>query len=162
MVPRKGFFLVAVVALWSALLVPPHPACAAGGDECRLKAQLVWGTDGQKPKDAEFEPLEPRIRQKLQKVFKWKNYFEINSQQIALTKREAKRLKMSSKCELDVKWIDDATIEVKLYGEGKWTKTIKQSVKALEHGELAVIAGDDKDHLEDAWFVVLSVPPPPP
>ena len=43
---------------------------------------------------------------------------------------------------------------------GKWTKTIRQSVKALNQGELAVLAGDDKDKYDDAWFVVLSAKPP--
>jgi hypothetical protein len=65
---------------------------------------------------------------------------------------------MSPKCELELKLANEATLEVKLFGEGKWTKTIRQSLKALQQGELAVLAGDDKDKYGDAWFVVITAP----
>jgi hypothetical protein len=57
-----------------------------------------------------------------------------------------------------LKRLDDSTLEIKLFGEGRLTKTVRQSVQALEKGELAVLAGDDKDNYADAWFVVISVP----
>jgi len=145
-----------VVALfgWLATL----PSCL--GADLNLKTQLLWGTDDEKPKDAAFKELDPKIKKKLCQVFKWKNYFEINQQKLSLSPKETKKLKMSSKCELDLRFVDDNTLEIKLFGEGKWTKTIRQSVKALNQGELAVLAGDDKDKYGDAWFVVLSANTP--
>ena len=65
---------------------------------------------------------------------------------------------MSEKCELELKLVDDFTLEVKLFGEGKLTKTVRQSVQALRQGELAILAGDSKEKFGDAWFVVLSLP----
>jgi hypothetical protein len=130
---------------------------ARGGDGAlKLRAQLIWGTDESKPKDATYKELDAELRQKLGRVFKWNNYWQISEQKCGLKSGETKRLKMSAKCELELRHLDDATIEIKLYGEGKLTRTVKQSIKALEKGEFTVLAGDDKDKQNDAWFVVLT------
>jgi hypothetical protein len=63
---------------------------------------------------------------------------------------------MSAKCELELRHLDDATIEIKLYGEGRLARTVRQSIRVLERGELTVLAGDDKDKHDDAWFVVIT------
>ncbi len=123
----------------------------------KLKAQLIWGTDGEKPSENTCKELNEPLKKKLCRVFKWKNYFEISQQSVVLA-GETKRLKMSAKCEVEVRSLDDSTLEIKLFGEGKWTKTVRQSLKALNKGEIAVIAGDAKDNINDAWFVVFSVP----
>jgi hypothetical protein len=139
------------------LLAGAPPAQTA---DLKVKAQLLWGTDDQKPKDATFKEVDPRIKKKLGAVFKWKNYFEISATNVVLAAKGARKVRLSPKCELELKLADEATLEVKLFGEGKWTKTIRQSLKALQQGELAVLAGDDKDKYGDAWFVVITAPAP--
>lgn len=146
---------------WYALLLVV--ACALNAvagpvtvTEVKLRAQLIWGTDEPKPKGSQCKEVDPALQKKLGRVFKWKNYFQISEQKTALGSQESKRLKMSSKCEIEFTYIEEATLEVKLYGEGKLTKTIRQPVKALQQGELGVIGGDDKAKYNDAWFVVLS------
>jgi hypothetical protein len=154
-----GAGLVLLAGLWGvAFCAGAAPARAA---DLELKAQLLWGTDDQKPKDATFKELDPKIKRKLGAVFKWKNYFEIKAQKILLPGRGAKKVRMSPKCELELKLADEATLEVKLFGEGRWTKTVRQPVRALRQGELAVLAGDDKDKYGDAWFVVITAPASP-
>jgi len=151
-----GAGLVFLAGLWvAAACAGAAPARAAG---LELKAQLVWGTDDQKPKDATFKELDPKIKKKLRSVFKWKNYFEINARKIALPGNGTKKVRMSPKCELELRLADEATLEVKLFGEGRWAKTFRQSVKALQQGQLAVLAGDDKDKYGDAWFVIITAP----
>jgi hypothetical protein len=54
--------------------------------------------------------------------------------------------------------VDDFTVEFKLFGEDKLTKTLRVSMQAIERGELAVLAGDSKEKYGDAWFVVVSKP----
>ena len=103
-----------------------------------------------------MKDLDEGLRKKLGRIFKWKNYFEVSDQKVTLSGKELKRLKMSPKCEMEVGFLDDATLEVKLFGEGKLTKKVRQPVKSLLNGELGVIGGDDKDKYNDAWFVVLS------
>lgn len=127
--------------------------------EVKLKAQLVWATDHPKPKP-EMKELDAKLSEKLRKMCKWKNYFEINQQTVSVPSTGTKKVAMSPKCEIELKQVDDANVEVKLYGEGKLVKTIHQPLKPLQKGELAAIGGDDKDSYGDAWFILLSAETP--
>lgn len=154
---KAGLRLSLCMLLGSLLSLISLGGAAAHAAEVKLKAQLIWGTDGNKPPDANYKELDEAIKKKLSRVFKWKNYFEI-SQQPATVTSTWKRLKMSSKCEVELRFVDDATLEVKLYGEGKLTKVFRQPSKSLAQGCFIIIAGDAKDNVDDAWFVVLSAP----
>lgn len=151
---RGTFGRIALVICLASFL---GMAGARAGD-LELRAQLIWGTDEARPKDNKVKDLDEGLRKKLCRVFKWKNYFEISEQKVTLSSNETKRIKMSDKCELEIHYIDDETIEVKFFGEKRLTKTIRQPIKALRQGELGVIGGDDKEKYDDAWFVVLSSP----
>ncbi len=128
------------------------------GAEIRLHAQLIWATNDPKPKDNKCREVDAALREKLGRIFQWKNYFEIKEEPFGVKPGEAKRVRMSKTCELELRVVDDFTLEVKLFGEGKLTKTVRQSIQALRQGELSVLAGDSKDRVGDAWFVVLSIP----
>ncbi|MBK9139701.1 MAG: hypothetical protein IPM17_13205 [Verrucomicrobia bacterium] len=151
----RGHALAGLVFLVALLFGPATPA-RASDQELKLRAQLIWGTDEAKPKDAAYKDLEPDLRQKLGRIFKWKNYWQISEQRCGFKPGETKKLKMSAKCDLEVRHLDEATIEIKLFGEGKLTRTVRQSIRVLERGELTVLAGDDKDKHDDAWFVVIT------
>ena len=133
--------------------------------ECNIRAQLIWGTDEEKPADKELRELDPKVADKLRHVFKWKNYLEITNLTIVLSPQMSKTVTMSPKCKLELKTIEaeskkpeDALIEVKLFGEGKKVTTKRQPIKLLQQGEYSILAGDDKEKRENAWFVVLSCP----
>lgn len=128
------------------------------GSEIKLNAQLIWGTNDPKPKDGKCHEVDAVLREKLGRIFKWKNYFEVKAEGFSVKPSEARHLRMSKTCELELRVVDDFTLEVKLFGEGKLTKTIRQSIQALRQGELSVLAGDSKDRYGDAWFVVISMP----
>ena len=155
---KGGLRLSFCMLLGSLLSLISLGGAAAHAAEVNLKAQLIWGTDGDKPPTASYKELDGAIKKKLCRVFKWKNYFEISQQPAAITSTASKRLKMSPRCEVEVRFVDDTTLEIKLFGEGKLTKTVRQPLKSLTQGGIAVIAGDAKDNVDDAWFVVFSVP----
>lgn len=146
---------------WSvflAMMVLALPALPAEAMEVRLRAQLVWGTNDQAPTPGKHPELTGALKEKLARVFKWKNYYQIKDQSFTVPPGESRRVKMSSKCELELKLVDDFTLEVQLFGEGTLVKTVRQPLQALRQGEIAVLAGDSKEKFGDAWFVVLSVP----
>jgi hypothetical protein len=155
---KGGLRLSFCILLGSLLSLISLGGAAVHAAEVNLKAQLIWGTDGDKPPAASYKEVEGAIKKKLCRVFKWKNYFEISQQPAAITSTASKRLKMSPRCEVEVRFVDDTTLEIKLFGEGKLTKTVRQPLKSLTQGGIAVIAGDAKDNVDDAWFVVFSVP----
>ena len=126
--------------------------------ELRLRGQLIWGTNDLKPNDGKCKDLDEALKGRLSRVFKWKNYFEVKDEAVLVVPGETRRVRMSDKCELELKLVDDFTLEVKLFGEGKLAKTVRQSVQALRQGELSILAGDSKEKFGDAWFVVLSMP----
>ncbi len=127
----------------------------------RLQAQLIWGTDGPKPADASCQDLAPDLHKRLSRIFKWKHYYEIRRRQVCVSPRKVRRLEMSDRCLLKFSLPEAEMVEVQLIGEGRLTKTMRQPAKALRNGELLVLAGETKDNINDAWFVVISQAPPP-
>ena len=125
-----------------------------GSADLNLLAQLVWGTNNEKPGDPKLKEVDPGVAEKLRKVFKWKNYFEVKRQKFTVAVGSPKKVKMSDDCEIEVQNLGNSSIEVKLYGKGKLAVRKTQKISS---SELLVLAGDDKD--DTAWFVVLSRPP---
>ena len=139
------------LAAAGALLVCSLTLCSAPAD-LNLQAQLVWGTNNEKPDDPKLKDVDPQVKDKLRGVFKWKNYFEVNRQDFTLTASAPRKVKMSDLCEIEVQNLGNSSVELKLYGKGKMVVRKTQRIKS---GELLVLAGDDKN--DTAWFVVLSL-----
>ena len=125
----------------------------SGSTDLNLLAQLVWGTNNEKPDDPKLKAVDPSVAEKLRKVFKWKYYFEVRQQSFLVTAAGPKKGKMSEDCEIAVQNLGNSSIEVKLFGKGKLAVRKTQKISPTE---LLVLAGDDKD--DTAWFVVLSQP----
>ena len=123
----------------------------SGSADMNLQAQLVWGTNKEKPDDPKLKEVDPSVAEKLRKVFKWKNYFEVKRQNLTVAPGTPKKIKMSDECEIEVQNLGSSSIEVKLYGKGKLAVRKTQKISP---SELLVLAGDDKD--DTAWFLVLS------
>src|ERR1043166_9475446 len=134
-------------------LVAPSSLVQSATTDLNLQAQLVWGTNNDKPDDRDLKEVDPSVAEKLRKVFKWKNYFEVNRKSFSVTAAAPKKVKMSDECEIEVHNLGNSSIEVKLYGKGKLAVRKTQKISPTE---LLVLAGDDKD--DTPWFVVLSQP----
>jgi hypothetical protein len=144
---RVGFLAAVLLAgLSISLLGAPSEA------KLELDAVLVWGTNGPRPADPELKDLQVEIRQKLQAVFKWTDYYEVNRRSLQFVSRQVQKVRLSPKCEVSVENLGRATIEVRLYGEGKLVVKKKQT---MTPGELLVLAGEDRN--DTAWFVVFSL-----
>jgi hypothetical protein len=147
---RHPFFIHGLLALL-AFALAGLPSAFAAKDDLHVQAQLVWGTDGDKPPDPDVKRLDEATRKKLGSVFKWKNYFEVDRQNFKVTLSTKKRVRLSPKCEVEVQNLGSSQVEVKLYGEGKMVVKKRQVLKA---GELLILAGDDKN--QNAWFVIIT------
>lgn len=115
----------------------------------KFEAQLIWGTDKEKLNDPDLQPVDPDLVGRLQKVFKWKVYYRVKKVEFVVPAKGNKTVELSPKCEIDVTDKGKPMTEVKLFGEKKLVKTIKQAVT-----QCLVIAGDDRN--DTAWFVVLT------
>src|SRR5438034_10683711 len=111
----------------------------SGPADLNLQAQLVWGTNNEKPDDPKLKEVDPGVAEKLRKVFKWKNYFEVKRQNFTVAAGSPKKVKMSDDCEIEVQSLGSSSIEVKLYGKGKLAVRRTQKISP---SELLVLAGD--------------------
>ncbi len=147
-VPFEGIIVAGIICFCASSF---H--ARSGSTDLNLQAQLVWGTNKEKPDDPNLKEVDPIVAEKLRKVFKWKNYFEVKRQNFTVAVGSPKKVKMSDECEIEVQNLGNSSIEVKLYGKGKLAVRKTQKISP---SELLVLAGDDKD--DTAWFVVLSQP----
>ncbi|HVR36812.1 MAG TPA: hypothetical protein VMS21_13265 [Methylomirabilota bacterium] len=146
--------------------------CLAAGVEARagdiqVDIQLIWGTDEKPDANApgaegapeegkegggigELKPVDPALSSSLKKIFKWREYYLIKREVVAVASRQSVRVRLSEHCEVVVRELAGERVEVKLFGRGK---LVNRTVKSLEPGQIITIAGDDKN--ETAWFVVI-------
>jgi hypothetical protein len=128
----------------------PGSLLAAG--ETSFQVLLVWGTNGDLPKDKPLKEVDPKLQDRLKGVFKWKSYFEVNEPKgLTVPKDGSQKLKLSDKCDIQVQDVGAARVEIKLFGEGK---LVVKKVQSVVPGEVIVLAGESKD--DTAWFVVLT------
>ena len=118
----------------------------------KFQAFLVWGTDDSKPPEGKaYKPVTAEIKQKLKDLpLKWTNWFEVNRKECVVPHIGTKEVPMSTKCQVNVKRVGAAEVEVSLIGKGKEVVRQKQ---ALPKGEMLVLGGNAPN--STAWLVVL-------
>lgn len=118
--------------------------------EQKFAAILIWGTDDEKPADKDLKEVDPALKEKFKKIFKWKNYFEVSRTNAAVKVGERKELKLSKKCEVKIHQTEKNGMKVELIGDGK---TVYSGTRSMPTKDILILAGDDKN--ATAWFVVL-------
>ncbi len=151
MITRLSSLLSGIVAACLLVLAVTVSSQVLAAGESGYQVQLIWGTNGEKPKDKPLKDVDPQLQKKLKGVFKWKNYFEVNSKPLSVPKNTAQRLTLSEKCDIEVEDLGHSRAEVRLFGEG--TLVVKKA-QTVVPGEMIVLAGNSKD--DTAWFVVLT------
>jgi len=126
--------------------------------DLKLRVELAWGTDGTPPEGKNLKELDAKGREKL-RHFRWKNYWVVKSTSVALDGKAAQSVPLD-RCQVDLKATQTGQLEVRLNSvtdakQLKLIKTLQHSPEALKRGEFLIIAGDDKDKWNDAWFVII-------
>jgi len=135
---------------------------AAVASDLKLRLELAWGTDGSAPEGKNLKELDAKGREKL-RHFRWKNYWVVKSTPVSLDSKSAQHVALD-RCQVDLKTTANSQLEVRLHSvneakEVKLVKTLQHSLEALKRGEFLIIAGDDKDKWNDAWFVIIRAEP---
>ena len=133
------------------ILLAGAPARAQAGD-MKFRAYLLWGTDDLKPPAGKtYKHTDAEISAELKKLpLKWTNWFEVNRKEFTAPRGGTKRTAVSEKCELEVRNLGEANVEVVLYGKGKEVLRRKQS---LERGRFLNLGGNAPN--ATAWLVVI-------
>jgi len=117
----------------------------------KLEAKLIWGTDDEKSPNPDHKEVDAATREKLRKVFKWKNYFVVNRVVKEVPSRSSNQFKLSQDCTIEIKELEGPKVEVKLIGKGK---EVHKTTLAISKGQSVVYSGDDKN--QSAWFVIIT------
>jgi hypothetical protein len=139
-------------AAWlsAALLLLACAALSASAADLKFQVQLVWATDDPKPPEGKnYKLVGPGTRNQL-KALKWKNYFEVRRVDFSVAPGSARKVAISEKCEMDLKDLGNALVEVVVFGKGKEVARVKQ---ALPIGEILVPGGNAPN--ETAWLAIL-------
>ncbi len=134
-------FLLAAVLLTSTAL-------AGRAEDLKLQAKLIWGSNDT-AEDIKHKPVNHELADKLQRMFKWKNYFEITNQIGVIPVNKSYDFKMSSPCTLRIKNLGASRIEVSCIGEGK---QVEKGIYTLP-AKWLVMGGNATNNT--AWFVGL-------
>ena len=144
-----------VAAGFAGLALPAFFLCTTASSslaaELKLEAQLIWGTNDAKSPDPSHKPVDADVAQKLKTLpFKWANYYEVTRKRFAVPESGVRSETMSKDCEIRVKNLGKAVVELSLIGRGEHVGKITQ---ALPKRELLVTGGNAPNFT--AWFVVV-------
>jgi hypothetical protein len=139
--------MMSQAAVVLSLLIAMMSARAA---DMKLEAKLIWGSNDPTNKVQHTVIKDPKLSSDLHRIFKWDNYYEINTKQIAVAPNKTEILQMSEKCKLELKNLGSNWLEVNCIGKGKQVSKGKHS---LAPGKWFTLAGNDKNNT--AWFVVM-------
>jgi hypothetical protein len=144
------------IPIWGCLLLCvagvffPAARAHAASDEVTFEAQLVWGTNDEKP-DSKLKPIGPILSGKLKNSpFRWAHYFEVHRETFKCKVNEQKTVMMSKNCMIKVTNLGDGQVEFQLWGKGQLVNTVRQK---LPKTDLLITGGDAEN--STAWFVVL-------
>lgn len=119
--------------------------------DMHLEAKLIWGSNDGTEKIAQHKLVQdPKLSGDLHRIFKWNNYYEINTKEVAIPQNKSGTLEMSDKCKLEIKNLGNNRIEVNCIGKGK---EVSRGQHSLKPGQWFTLGGNDKNGC--AWFVVM-------
>lgn len=142
-------FINPIVWLGCLLLMTSVGASRINAAESKLEVQLVWGTNDDSSSNQNHKPLEESLAKKLG-MFKWKNYFTVATKEVSISANAPEKVRLSSKCEIEVKHLKGSRYEINVFGEGKHVRKITEKITKQDS---LVIAGDDKN--DCAWFILI-------
>jgi hypothetical protein len=124
-------------------------ALTATAADLNLEVRLIRGANDDK--DAvKYRPVDPELSGKLNRAFKWKNYYEITNKTASIAVNHSCELRLSDANTIRVKNTGRSRVEVHCLGHGK---EICNGAYTLAPPEWLVLGGNDT--AGTAWFIGL-------
>jgi hypothetical protein len=148
---RQRLFSRPVLRVSVALLLLAGSTVQTFAANLKLEAKLIWGSDDAKSPNPEHKEVDAATKEKLRKVFKWKNYYVVNRITKPVPSRGSNKFELSKECTIEIKELEGPRVEVKLIGKGK---EVHKTTLNIEKGQSVVYSGDDTN--QSAWFVIIT------
>lgn len=129
-------------------------ADARSDDEVTLDAKLIWATNHEQPPDKRYKRADEKLSEDLQRAFKWKNYFIINSKEVVAEKNKKKKFEMSDQCRLQIMYVGDDKFEVWIWGTDAKTgeeKALAKGTQKMAANQKVLLMGVNDN--ESGWVV---------
>ena len=122
---------------------------SAGQDATTFYVQLVRGTEKNEPPVPGCKQVGPRLAGTFCPVLKWKCYWELNRQQVAVVHGRKTRVRLGSGREAEIDLGNPQERRVTAFQDGKLVdRTISPA------GEAMTIIGGNRDR-KSMWFIVV-------
>jgi hypothetical protein len=121
----------------------------AGDQRFTFYVQIIRGTNGDKPNDAMWEVVEPKLTKKLSPIFKWKHYWEMKRQTVSVTKGKVTRVAATGEREVEIELVKENQIELRLYRKRELRRKMKASVETT----MTILGGEAPEN--EGWFIVV-------
>src|SRR5262249_15600265 len=141
--------MIQLLARLSLLLTLIAGASAAQGSGLTFYLQLVRGNDQNQPPTDYAKPIGPILNRKLRAVFKWKNYWELNRNCIAIKQGERIRKRLSNEHEVEIELPEPDKLTIRVFLNGRLSRTRTQPV----HDAFCVTGGNEGN--DQSWFIVV-------
>ncbi len=139
------------VLLTGCVLLLAGAGATARAAEMKLEVQLIWGTSEAASTNANHKPVEPEVQKKLAGLpLRWSHFFEVKRIQFNVPTAASKKEALSEKCQIEVRNLGKAKVEVTLYGKGQ---VVLQQTQPLPKGEILVLGGNAPN--ATGWLVTL-------
>ncbi len=148
---RQRLFSRPIIRVSVALILLAGSTVQTFAANLKLEAKLIWGTDDAKSPNPEHKEVDAATKEKLRKVFKWKNYYVVNRITKPVPSRGSNKFELSKECTIEIKELEGPRVEVKLIGKGK---EVHKTTLNIEKGQSVVYSGDDTN--QSAWFVIIT------
>jgi hypothetical protein len=102
----------------------------AGQGDLKLEAQLILGSNDEKPKDAGLKPVAKDIEKKLKHLpLKWEHYYVESGKKFTVASDGNKKISLSKTCVVSVKNLGQERVELTLVDQDKTVGRITQSLR---------------------------------
>jgi hypothetical protein len=130
-------------------------ACALGGnasagqDATTFYVQLIRGTETTQPPVPGCKQVGPKLAGTFRPVFKWKGYWELNRQQVAVVPGHAARVRLGNGREAEIDLRNPKQRRVSAFQNGQ---LVERTISPT--GEAMTIIGGNHDG-KSVWFIVV-------
>jgi len=147
-ITRSVVILLVMASAWAGL-------AGAGQGTTTFYVQLIRGTEANQPPHPGCKQVGPKLAGTFRPVFKWKNYWELNCQQVAVVHGRATRVKLGNGREAEIDLRNPKQRRVAAFQDGQ---LVERTV--LPAGESMTIIGGNRDG-KSLWFIVVRRDKPP-
>jgi hypothetical protein len=148
LIRRSAAILLASACAWAG-------TAGAGQGTTTFYIQLIRGTEANQPPLPGCKHVGPKLADTFRPVFKWKNYWELNCQQVAVVHGGATRVKLGNGREAEIDLRNPKERRVAAFQDGQ---LVEKTV--IPAGEAMTIIGGNRDS-KSVWFIVVRRDKPP-